>query len=127
MAEWGAAPVMREPPIPPQQYGGGAAQTSSGQSTLATVGNAPPQTQPAQQGPPVYHTSRGPMALDKIKEFLDTNILHKSHLGDDALKALDNPQATQYPASQGAWGAPKQQASAAAATPGGTTWGSKVK
>lgn len=71
----------------------GAAQTSTGEPTLATVGNAP-------QKPAVvtntYHTTRGLMTLDKIKEQLASNAMHLSHLGDDALKALNMKAATEH-------------------------------
>lgn len=62
-------------------------QTSTGQATLATVGDMPKHDVPTPTNP-VYHTHKGYFNITTIKALLKNGLLHASHLGDDVLKQL---------------------------------------
>lgn len=64
-------------------------KTSTGETTMATVGNAPPQPKPSTTEK--YHTPHGLKTLQEIRELLASKHITFGQLGDDALKALGAP------------------------------------
>lgn len=65
-----------------------AVKTSTGQTTMATLHNAPPQPQ-ATNIVPKYHTPHGFKTLQEIREMLASKHLTFGQLGDDVLKLLN--------------------------------------